>query len=98
LLEGSFFCPGFLVIFFVREKFESTGTNRFSVLQGLSEVQWLNLIKGQDDCRLGQKVQGFTTWELRAEDLQGMTMVIGQRNWLSCNIQTVDSFLLNQTI
>jgi ABC-2 type transport system ATP-binding protein len=44
------------------------------------------------------KVLGFTPWELSAEYLRVMTLVMGQRNRLSWDIPAVDSFLLNQAI
>ena len=43
-------------------------------------------------------VLGFTPWELKAEYLRSMTLVMGQRNRLSWDIPAADSFLLNQAI
>ena len=43
-------------------------------------------------------VLGFTPWELQAEYLRSMTLVMGQRNRLSWDIPAADSFLLNQAI
>jgi ABC-2 type transport system ATP-binding protein len=44
------------------------------------------------------QVMGFTPWELRADFLKSMTLVMGQRNRLSWDIPAADSFLLNQAI
>jgi ABC-2 type transport system ATP-binding protein len=43
-------------------------------------------------------VLGFTPWELKPEYLRSMTLVMGQRNRLSWDIPSADSFLLNQAI
>src|SRR5919109_336129 len=43
-------------------------------------------------------VLGFTPWELKAEYLRTMTLVMGQRNRLAWDIPAADSFLLNQAI
>ena len=43
-------------------------------------------------------VLGFTPWELKAEYLRSMTLVMGQRNRLAWDIPAADSFLLNQAI
>jgi ABC-2 type transport system ATP-binding protein len=43
-------------------------------------------------------VLGFTPWELKADYLRSMTLVMGQRNRLSWDIPAADSFLLNQAI
>jgi ABC-2 type transport system ATP-binding protein len=43
-------------------------------------------------------VLGFTPWDLKAEYLRTMTLVMGQRNRLSWDIPAADSFLLNQAI
>jgi len=44
------------------------------------------------------KVLGFTPWELKADYLRSMTLVMGQRNRLSWDIPAADSFLLSQAI
>ncbi len=44
------------------------------------------------------RVLGFTPWERKAEYLQVMTLVMGQRSRLSWDIPAADSFLLNQAI
>jgi ABC-2 type transport system ATP-binding protein len=44
------------------------------------------------------QVLGFTPWERKTEFLQGITLVMGQRNRLSWDIPASDSFLLNQAI
>ena len=44
------------------------------------------------------KVLGFTPWDLSADYLRAMTLVMGQRNRLSWDIPAADSFLLNQAI
>ena len=46
----------------------------------------------------GANVLGFTPWELKADYLRAMTLVMGQRNRLSWDIPAADSFLLNQAI
>jgi ABC-2 type transport system ATP-binding protein len=46
----------------------------------------------------GAQVLGFTPWDLKAEYLRSMTLVMGQRNRLSWDIPAADSFLLNQAI
>jgi ABC-2 type transport system ATP-binding protein len=43
-------------------------------------------------------VLGYTPWELKADYLRSMTLVMGQRNRLSWDIPAADSFLLNQAI
>ena len=43
-------------------------------------------------------VLGFVPWELKADYLRSMTLVMGQRNRLSWDIPAADSFLLNQAI
>jgi ABC-2 type transport system ATP-binding protein len=43
-------------------------------------------------------VLGFTPWELKADYLRSMTLVMGQRNRLSWDIPAADSFLLAQAI
>jgi ABC-2 type transport system ATP-binding protein len=43
-------------------------------------------------------VLGFTPWELKPDYLRSMTLVMGQRNRLSWDIPSADSFLLNQAI
>ena len=43
-------------------------------------------------------VLGFTPWELKADYLRSMTLVMGQRNRLSWDIPAADSFLLSQAI
>ena len=43
-------------------------------------------------------VLGFTPWELKADYLRSMTLVMGQRNRLSWDIPAADSYLLNQAI
>ena len=43
-------------------------------------------------------VLGFTPWELKADYLRSMTLVMGQRNRLSWDIPAADSFLLGQAI
>ncbi len=44
------------------------------------------------------QVLGFTPWELKPAYLRSMTLVMGQRNRLSWDIPSADSFLLNQAI
>ncbi len=44
------------------------------------------------------QVLGFTPWDLKADYLRSMTLVMGQRNRLSWDIPAADSFLLNQAI
>ena len=43
-------------------------------------------------------VLGFTPWELKADYLRSMTLVMGQRNRLSWDIPAADSYLLAQAI
>jgi ABC-2 type transport system ATP-binding protein len=43
-------------------------------------------------------VLGYTPWQLKADYLRSMTLVMGQRNRLSWDIPAADSFLLNQAI
>ena len=43
-------------------------------------------------------VLGFTPWELKADYLRSMTLVMGQRNRLAWDIPAADSFLLAQAI
>jgi len=43
-------------------------------------------------------VLNFTPWELKADYLRSMTLVMGQRNRLSWDIPAADSFLLAQAI
>ncbi|HEY3311143.1 MAG TPA: ATP-binding cassette domain-containing protein [Anaerolineales bacterium] len=44
------------------------------------------------------KVLDFTPWDLKADYLRSMTLVMGQRSRLSWDIPAADSFLLNQAI
>ena len=44
------------------------------------------------------RVLGYTPWELKADYLRSMTLVMGQRSRLSWDIPAADSFLLNQAI
>ncbi len=44
------------------------------------------------------QVLGYTPWDLAADYLRRMTLVMGQRNRLSWDIPAADSFLLNQAI
>lgn len=43
-------------------------------------------------------VLGFTPWELKADYLRSMTLVMGQRNRLAWDIPAADSYLLAQAI
>lgn len=43
-------------------------------------------------------VLGYTPWQLKADYLRSMTLVMGQRNRLSWDIPAADSFLLAQAI
>jgi ABC-2 type transport system ATP-binding protein len=44
------------------------------------------------------RVLGFTPWDRKAEYLNTMTLVMGQRNRLAWDIPAADSFLLNQAV
>ncbi|MEP6895924.1 MAG: ATP-binding cassette domain-containing protein [Chloroflexota bacterium] len=44
------------------------------------------------------RVLDYTPWELKADYLRSMTLVMGQRNRLSWDIPAADSFLLSQAI
>jgi ABC-2 type transport system ATP-binding protein len=66
---------------------------------GAGKTTTLKMLAGLLHPTAGQaKVLGFTPWELAAEYLRAMTLVMGQRNRLSWDIPAVDSFLLNQAI
>lgn len=66
---------------------------------GAGKTTTLKMLAGLLHPTAGQaKVLGFTPWELRAEYLRAMTLVMGQRNRLSWDIPAADSFLLNQAI
>jgi ABC-2 type transport system ATP-binding protein len=66
---------------------------------GAGKTTTLKMLAGLLHPTAGQaKVLGFTPWELSAEYLRAMTLVMGQRNRLSWDIPAADSFLLNQAI
>ena len=66
---------------------------------GAGKTTTLKMLSGLLHPTAGQaKVLGFTPWELAAEYLRSMTLVMGQRNRLSWDIPAADSFLLNQAI
>ena len=66
---------------------------------GAGKTTTLKMLAGLLHPTAGQaKVLGFTPWDLSAEYLRAMTLVMGQRNRLSWDIPAADSFLLNQAI
>jgi ABC-2 type transport system ATP-binding protein len=66
---------------------------------GAGKTTTLKMLSGLLHPTGGQAgVLGFTPWELKAEYLRTMTLVMGQRNRLSWDIPAADSFLLNQAI
>ena len=66
---------------------------------GAGKTTTLKMLSGLLHPTAGKaKVLGYTPWELSAEYLRAMTLVMGQRNRLSWDIPAADSFLLNQAI
>ncbi len=66
---------------------------------GAGKTTTLKMLSGLLHPTAGKAVVlGFTPWELNAEYLRAMTLVMGQRNRLSWDIPAADSFLLNQAI
>jgi ABC-2 type transport system ATP-binding protein len=66
---------------------------------GAGKTTTLKMLSGLLHPTGGQAhVLGFTPWQLKAEYLRSMTLVMGQRNRLAWDIPAADSFLLNQAI
>jgi ABC-2 type transport system ATP-binding protein len=66
---------------------------------GAGKTTTLKMLSGLLHPTAGRaQVLGFTPWELKADYLRVMTLVMGQRNRLSWDIPAADSFLLNQAI
>src|SRR5512145_961281 len=66
---------------------------------GAGKTTTLKMLSGLLHPTAGKaNVLGFTPWELKADYLRSMTLVMGQRNRLSWDIPAADSFLLAQAI
>jgi len=66
---------------------------------GAGKTTTLKMLSGLLHPTAGQaKVLGYIPWDLKADYLKSITLVMGQRNRLSWDIPAADSFLLNQAI